>query len=395
MESPGREPIQERHEWRLAGVVAFALFGLLLLAGVLRILWPFLTAICLAVVTVILTNGLYERLRARLRGRKALAAVLMLAAITFLVVLPAFGLVLLLVAQADGLVERLQDPDSQRMLTAFDLPARLQFLTRYFPSFDPSTLSLDRVVMPVLQQAPGFVARHGGAVVGGLASVVVGFLLVLLASYYLYVEGRGLLQQIGELSPLPERYDRRFADKLRAVIEATFRGQVMTSLAQGSAVCVGLLIARVPGAFLWAAVAAVLSLLPLVGSAVVWVPATIYLGIRAYLGNGSWGWAIFLALWGVLVVSTIDNVVRPWVMKGKAELPAIPLLFAVLGGLQAFGFVGLVIGPLILGLVKTAVDIYRESFTPPDAAASAPLEAADPSAHRQPATSTPGAQVSP
>jgi predicted PurR-regulated permease PerM len=76
-------------------------------------------------------------------------------------------------------------------------------------------------------------------------------------------------------------------------------------------------------------------------------------------------------------------------MKGKAELPAIPLLFAVLGGLQAFGFVGLVIGPLLLGLVKTAVDIYRESFTPPEAAAADPLDS-----ERQPATGTPGAQVS-
>lgn len=240
----------------------------------------------------------------------------------------------------------------------------MQFLTAYFPTFDPSALSLDRVVMPVLEQAPGFVARHGGAVVGGLASVILGFFLVLLASYYFYVEGKALMQAVAELSPLPGRYDRQFADKLRAVIEATFRGQLMTSLAQGLATIAGLFIARVPGALLWGSVAAVLSLLPLVGAAVIWVPATIYLAIRAYLGYGSWGWAIFLALWGVLVVSTIDNFVRPWAMKGRAQLPAIPLLFAVLGGLAAFGFVGLVIGPLVFGLVKTVIDIYRESFPP-------------------------------
>ncbi len=117
-----------------------------------------------------------------------------------------------------------------------------------------------------------------------------------------------------------------------------------------------------------------LSLLPMVGSAVVWVPATIYLAIAASLGHRGYGWAIFLALWGLLVVSTIDNVVRPWAMKGRAQLPAIPLLFAVLGGLQAFGFVGLVIGPLVFSLLKSILDIYKESFQPPPA--DAPADAA-------------------
>jgi predicted PurR-regulated permease PerM len=179
------------------------------------------------------------------------------------------------------------------------------------------------------------------------------------------------------LPPLPRRYARERAGKPAAVIDATFRGQVMTSLAQGVATTVGLLIASVPGALLWGSVAAILSMLPMVGAAVVWVPATIYLGIQAYLGHGSWGWCIFMALWGVLVVSMIDNVVRPWVMRGRAELPAIPLLFAVLGGLQAFGFIGLVIGPLVFSLVKSVIDIYKESFreramavgTTPDTAA--------------------------
>jgi predicted PurR-regulated permease PerM len=142
--------------------------------------------------------------------------------------------------------------------------------------------------------------------------------------------------------------------RLKAVIDATFRGQLMTALAQGIATAGGLAIARVPGALFWGAVAAILSLLPMVGAAVVWVPATIY-----------------LALWGVLVVSMIDNVVRPWAMRGRAQLPAIPLLFSVLGGLQAFGFVGLVIGPVVFSLLKSILDIYKESFQPmPDDASA-------------------------
>jgi predicted PurR-regulated permease PerM len=138
----------------------------------------------------------------------------------------------------------------------------------------------------------------------------------------------------------------------------------MTGVAQGLATMVGLLIAKVPAAFFWGSVATVISLLPMVGAAAIWVPASIYLYVAAAMGRGAYWQAIFLTLWGVFVVSVIDNVVRPWAMKGKAQLPAIPLLFSVLGGMQAFGLVGLVIGPLVFSLLMTIVDIYKRSFRP-------------------------------
>jgi predicted PurR-regulated permease PerM len=363
-EAPPRpqETREMRREWRLAGVVTFAFVAVLVLAGAFVILRPFLEPILVGAIVVILTHPLYVRLRRRLKGRSGLAATVMLLGVTFLLFLPAFLITLLLIAQANALIERLQQTDVQATLASFDLPGRLAFIQRYVPAFDPKLLSADRIILPVVREAPGWVARHGAQVVGGLAGMVLSFFLVLLSAFYFFIQGPAILHELAVLSPLPRRYDRQIAGKLTAVIDATFRGQVMTSLAQGVATTIGLLIAGVPGALLWGSVAAILSLLPMVGAAVVWIPATIYLGIQASLGHQGWGWAIFLALWGVLVISTIDNLVRPWVMKGRAELPAIPLLFSVLGGLQAFGFIGLVIGPLIFSLVKSVVDIYKESF---------------------------------
>jgi predicted PurR-regulated permease PerM len=351
-----------RREWNPTGIVAFGFVALLVLSGAVLILRPFIDAILLGAIIVILTHPLYVRLRRRLAGRAGLAAVLMLLGITFLLILPALLIAMLLVAQANSLVANLQHADVQATLASFDLPGRLAFIQRFVPSFDPAVLSLERMVVPVVRQVPGWVARNGATVVGNLAGLVLGFFLVLLSAYYFFVEGHAILRQLAVLSPFPRRYDIEIAGKFAAVIDATFRGQVMTSLAQGVATAVGLFIARVPGALLWGSVAAILSLLPMVGAAVIWVPATIYLAVMASMDQMGWGWAIFLALWGVLVVSTIDNVVRPWVMRGRAELPAIPLLFAVLGGLQAFGFIGLVVGPLIFSLVKSLVDIYKESF---------------------------------
>ncbi|HKR66359.1 MAG TPA: AI-2E family transporter [Thermoanaerobaculia bacterium] len=354
--------LEQRPQWRLAGVIFLAIVALVLLYAAFRILWPFMTAILLAVILVTLTFGLFKKWRARLKGSSNRAAVVMLLGITVILVIPALVLSILLVQQANVVVEKLQSGEAQAMIRRIDVSSSLSFIRRFAPNFDPATLSPERLVLPAMQRIPGWVARNGGAVIGGLAGMVLGFALMLLSMFFFYVEGEAILEQLSVLSPLPKRYDREFADKVRDVIEATFRGQLFTALAQGTMTGIGLAIAGVPGAWFWAAVAALLSLVPMVGAAAVWVPASIYLVISASTGDGPWWRAIFLIIWGLLPVSLIDNIVRPWAMKGKAQLPAIPLLFAVLGGLQAFGFVGLVIGPLVFSLLMSVIEIYKKSF---------------------------------
>jgi predicted PurR-regulated permease PerM len=355
-------PPSEPDPWQPAGRITFAALALVVTGLAILILWPFLTALALGAMLVVLTYPYYARLCRRLGGRRSLAALLMLVGVTVLLVLPAGLIVMLLVNQAELLIDSLQAGGPQASLAAADLEGRLAPITRYIPNFDAGMLSAERWVMPLAQQVAGWVQTHGQEMLGGLVGGILGLMLGLLATYYFYLEGEMLLAELKALSPLPGRYSALFGERFAAVIDATFRGQAVTSLAQGVAVTAGLLISGVPGAFLWGAVSTVLSLLPMVGAAIVWVPATLYLALVAGHNGGSMGWAIFLGLWGVLVVSTIDNVVRPWVMKGKAELPAIPLLFAVLGGLQIFGFVGLVVGPLVFSLLVTIVEIYQESF---------------------------------
>lgn len=370
------EPEKPR-EWRLAGIIFFAAIALLLLWAAFKILWPFLTAIMVAAILVTLTFNIFRRVRAKLNGRSASAAAVMLLGVTVVIILPLVLLTLLLVQQANVVFDRLQSVDAEKMVARINVADRLQFVRKYVPAFDPATMSPERLFLPVVKQIPGWFARNGGALVGGLAGVVIGFLMVLLSAYFFYTEGEAILHQLAALSPLPQRYDHAFGVKFKDVIDATFRGQVMTALAQGFATGLGLAIARVPGAAFWGAVAALLSLLPMVGAAAIWVPATIYLFIAASMGNEPYWHGVFMAIWGVAVISLVDNIVRPWAMRGKAELPAIPLLFAVLGGLQAFGFVGLVIGPLVFSLLMTILDIYKQSFAgAPAGGAPADIEVA-------------------
>lgn len=362
-ESAPEPIIQPRPQWRLAGVIFFGLLALLLLYAAFMIVWPFMTAILLGAIVVILTYGLFARTRDRLGGRPAAAATVMLLLVTFVLVIPALILAILIVQQANVVVEKLQSGEAQAMVRQIDVEDYLGWVRRIAPRFDPATLSPERLLLPAMREIPGWVARHGGAVIGGLAGMVLGFALVLLSMFFFYVEGENILRQLSMLSPLPKRYDEEFRTRFKNVIDATFRGQVFTGIAQGIMTGIGLAIAGVPGAGFWGALAAILSLIPMVGAAVVWVPAAIYLAISASMGDRPWWPAIFMIAWGMLPVSLIDNIVRPWAMRGKAQLPAIPLLFAVLGGMQAFGLVGLVIGPLVFSLLMSIIEIYRTSFS--------------------------------
>ncbi|HUP61604.1 MAG TPA: AI-2E family transporter [Thermoanaerobaculia bacterium] len=354
--------IESKPQWKLAGIIFFGLLALLLLYAAFMIVWPFMTAILLAVILVILSFGIFRRVRIRMKGSSNRAALVMLLGITVVLVIPTLILSIILVQQANAVVEKLQTGEAQAMIKRIDVAPYLSWVRRIAPTFDPETLSPERMLLPAVRQIPGWVARHGGAVVGGLAGLVLGFALVLLSMYYFYVEGESIVDQLSVLSPLPRRYDEEFKARFKDIIDATFRGQIFTGIAQGLMTGIGLAIAGVPGAPFWGAVAALLSLIPMVGAAAVWVPASIYLVISASMGGRSWWQPIFLILWGLIPVSLVDNVVRPWAMRGKAQLPAIPLLFAVLGGLQAFGFVGLVIGPLVFSLLMSIIDIYKKSF---------------------------------
>ena len=349
-------------EWRSAGIVFFSVIALLVLWATFRILEPFLEAIILAAVLVTVTFGMYRRVRARLRAHSALAAVVMLLGITFLLIVPVVVIGTLLVEQASTLVNNLSSGETEQFMARLDLPSRLHWVQRFVPGFNPAAIDPRRAILPLVQQVPGWVARNGTTVIGGLAGMLIAFFMLLLSAYFFYVEGEAILEELTILSPLPSRYDAEFATTFKDVIDATFRGHIITALIQGVVTAIGLAIAGIPGAFFWGAVATVLSLLPMVGAATVWIPAAIYLFISAEMTGSGYGHAIFLTIWGLVVVTPVDNIVRPFVMRGKSQLPAIPLLFAVLGGMEAFGFIGLVVGPLVFSLLMSIVDIYKRSF---------------------------------
>jgi predicted PurR-regulated permease PerM len=351
--------------WRQQPVVTvfFLVIAGIVLYAALKIIAPFLTPILLAAIIVTFTWPVYRRLREALKGKKKLAASLMLILVTVVLILPLSLLILLLIQQATGLFVAAQATDYSELLASLRLRERMETIERLAPWIDFETIEPGGLIVNTIEQIPRWVALYGTALLAGLTNIAIGFIFMLLAAFYFYVEGDRIVEELRILSPLAEEHENEIIARFKGVIDATFRGQILTGLAQGFVTGVGLAIAGVPGAVFWGSVAAVFSLLPLIGAFAVWLPASVYLFAKAAIQDAPMWPAIFLLLWGFLVVSVVDNLIRPWAMRHGTNMSAILLFFSILGGIRVFGIIGILLGPLVFALFVTMVHMYKYFFT--------------------------------
>ena len=191
-----------------------------------------------------------------------------------------------------------------------------------------------------------FLAASGGHVVLGALGTLASFLLMLFVLFFVLRDGPALAVKFVRMLPIEERRRSRLWQHLADVTRAVFMGIGLTALVQGALVGVGFWIAGLPSPLVFGVVAALFALVPLVGTTIVWAPGAIFLAL-----HGDYGHSIFLALWGVIVVGMVDNFLRPLLISGRAEVPTLAVFVGVMGGLSAFGFIGLFLGPIVLGLL--------------------------------------------
>jgi len=169
---------------------------------------------------------------------------------------------------------------------------------------------------------------------------------MLFVLFFVLRDGPALAVKFVRMLPIEERRRSRLWQHLADVTRAVFMGIGLTALVQGALVGVGFWIAGLPSPLVFGVVAALFALVPLVGTTIVWAPGAIFLAL-----HGDYGHSIFLALWGVIVVGMVDNFLRPLLISGRAEVPTLAVFVGVMGGLSAFGFIGLFLGPIVLGLL--------------------------------------------
>lgn len=332
----------ERYAWPTAVV--------LLAVACALVLRPFFSAILWSVILAFTTWPLYTRLRHRVGGRSNVAAGLMTTLIVLVLVVPIGFALVAVVTNAGPVTEMVQGwldkglPDAPDWLRA--IPVVGAGLHARWQGMAHDSAALGGLLKPMLAPAREAALVAGRALAEGLFTLVVSAVIC----FFLYRDGEAAALRCRRLV---ERFAGEAALPLVGVAEGTIRGVVYgiigTALAQGFLQAVGLLVAGVPGALLLGAVTVVLSLIP-VGPPLVWGGAALWLYFQ-----GALGWALFVLLWGALVVSTVDNIIKPLLISRGAQLPFVLVLLGVLGGVLAFGFIGVFIGPTLLAVAYRLV----------------------------------------
>ncbi len=195
------------------------------------------------------------------------------------------------------------------------------------------------------------------AVTSGAVSFFFMLFIMLYSMYFFLKGGPKILNQILYYMPLSSVDERRLLDKFVSVTRATVKGSIVVGIVQGALAGASFALAGISGSMLWATMMAVFSVLPGIGSAIVWIPAVVYLLITNQIVA-----AIAVGLWCAIVVGSIDNFLRPRLVGRDTEMPDLLILLGTLGGVVLFGFVGVIIGPIVTALFLTIWELYGTAF---------------------------------
>lgn len=328
--------------------------GLLLAAALGYVVWRIVTPLWQPLVWALLLGGLLApvnlRLTRRLGGRAQLAS-----SITTLLTVLLFILPLALTAgavgvQATQLLRRLEGKVPGRIegsaLDVSQLPMVGEAMAWIDANTSLSLVQLEGWLAGALRRVLELIMSSGGTFVMGALGTTVSFVMMLFVLFFVLRDGPALAQQVVSVLPIEGQRRTLLLRHLKDMTRAVFLGLGLTAVAQGVLLGVGFWIAGLPSPLVFGVLGIILALVPMVGPALLWIPGAIWLAAR-----GDTGYAIFLALWGSVVVGLVDNLLRPLLISGRAEVPTLAVFIGVIGGLAAFGFIGLFVGPIVLGLL--------------------------------------------
>ena len=318
---------------------------------------PFFEAILWGVVVGVLFRPVYEWLLRAFSGRANLAAAVTMVLILVLVVAPLTMLGIALVQEASDVYLRIQngDIDFADAFAALEnsLPSSVQgqLATFGYDDFAGIRARIEESISGILQ----FMITQAFSVGQGAFSFMLSLGVMLYLTFFMLRDGRSLADHIEKLIPLADDHRRMLLDKFLVVIRATIKGSFVIAIMQGTLGGLVFWALDIRGALLWAVLMGVMSLIPAIGTGIVWIPVAIYLLVTGAIWQG-----IVLIACGVFLISMIDNLVRPILVGRDTRMPDYVVLISTLGGLQLFGLNGIVIGPLVAALFIATWAIFSE-----------------------------------
>jgi predicted PurR-regulated permease PerM len=326
---------------------------------------PFLGELLIATILVTLLYTPYEKLVKLFHGRRNLASALMVFLIILLIILPlvnfltytaqrsidAYGNVVAFI-NAGGL--------NQIASKIIDSP-----FTKFISSFGFSMDSIQAFVLDKANLAKAWVTSSSGiltlvsgasGLIAGTANFIISLVIIIFSMFFFFTDGKKMVEKIMYWTPFPNKYDKAIFKKFKDVSSSTIISTFVTAIAQGLIGALGFLIVGFP-IFFTSIALAFASIIPYVGTALVWAPVGLYLLLIGKIWQG-----IFLIIWGAVVIGNSDNLIKAYLIKDKAEVHPLFIVFSILGGLSLFGFWGIIYGPLIIALAVTILHIYEMEY---------------------------------
>lgn len=340
-----------------------AAFVLILVVAVsalfLAVTWPFIKPLLVGAMFAGLCRPLYHWLTRVLRGRETLAAALTLLIVFLLVAGPISAFIGVVVNQALNVSEQAIPWLQQHFGAASTFNAH-DWLVQRFPalaSYVPEQAKIVETIGTTAKTAGALLVGGAASVTAGTATFLLNLFVMLYAMFFFLKDGRTILEKIFYYTPLNHADEERMFERLTSVTRATVKGTLVIGAMQGALAGIGFWFAGIDGAAFWGTLMAILSIVPGIGAALIWVPAVVYLFI-----TGQTLTATLLLAWCAAVVGTIDNILRPTLVGKDAKMPDLLILVGTLGGLFLFGPIGFIVGPMVCGLFLTVWDIYGTTF---------------------------------
>jgi predicted PurR-regulated permease PerM len=381
VESRGRRKEDRQDTDRLMRAVFYG--TVILIAWLMwKIVQPFALEIGWAVVLSICLNPIRNRLTPRMGRTKAALAITL--GVLFLVVIPTVFVGYTLYNEGATSVEYVQ-----QKLDDQGGPAALFHRIWEWARLKVPVLPSEQVVLANISASVGrileFVANRAGSIIAGVLGFLFSLLIMLSIMFFLVRDSPGFARALRRVMPFEPDLNERFMTISSDLVSASVTSTLVIAAVQAIVVGTVLLVMGVPGAVLWALMTFILSFLPLVGAALIWAPIAIWLALSGHLVKG-----VVLALIGLLVLGNVDNVVRPLLLSGKSKINTLVLIISLLGGVSAFGFIGIVLGPLVAVLLTAIIESYASRSDDDLVARVAPVVAAAPLAPATPAEVVPG-----
>lgn len=344
----------ETRPWLHRGFLLFVVVGITLLF--LLMIRAFLVTLILAGVFAAMSQPAFLGLSKRLKGRRRIASLLLVLTTLLLIFIPLGAFLAVVVAQASEVTDLVGPWIREQSARWPEMSAWLRELP-VLGALVPDQGALAARAGDLVTRVGSVLINNLGAATTGTVNVVLQLFVLLYAMYFFLNDGPSILSRILYYTPLEDDEERQLVGRFVSVTRATIKGSILVGLIQGALAGAAFFVLGIPAAAFWATVMAVLSVIPVLGSGLVWGPAALIL-----MTTGRFGAGVGLALWGIVVVSTVDNLLRPTLVGRDTKMHDLLVLLSTFGGLAMFGISGFIVGPIIAALFLTAWSLYEAAF---------------------------------